>query len=99
MAYPYTTLTRNLAMGIAGKHRGDHIAGRHRQGQARDAGTSPKGILELVRSALSRVTAQVNVVLDRHMADASTTHPVLPQIARGIHERATRLANRLVEIE
>ena len=98
-AYPYTTLTRNLAMGIAGKHRGDHIAGRHWQRLARDAGMSPKGILELVRSAISRVTAQVNVVLDRHMADASTTHPVLPQIARGIHERATRLANRLVEIE
>jgi serine/threonine-protein kinase HipA len=98
-AYPYTTLTRNLAMGIDGKNRGDHIAGRHWQRLARDAGMSPRGILELVRSALARVTAQVDVVLDRHMAAPSTTHPVLPQIARGIHERATRLVNRLVETE
>jgi serine/threonine-protein kinase HipA len=98
-AHPYTTLTRNLAMGIDGKHRGDHIAGRHWQRLASASGMSPTGILELVRSALTRVTAQVDVVLDRHMADASTTHPVLPQIARGIRERATRLVNRLVETE
>jgi serine/threonine-protein kinase HipA len=98
-AHPYTTLTRNLAMGIAGKHRGDHVAGRHWQRLARDAGMSPRGILELVRSALARITAQVDVVLDHYMADASTAHPVLPLIARGIHERAVRLVNRLVETE
>ena len=98
-AYPYTTLTRNLAMGIAGKHRGDHIAGRHWQRLARDAGMSPRGILELVRSALERIVAQVEAVLDRHMADAATAHPVLPQIAQGLRERATRLVNRLDEVE
>lgn len=98
-AYPYTSLTRNLAMGIDSQRRGDHIAGRHWQRLARAAGMPPTEILEHVRLILARVTAQVNVVLDRYMADRSTTHPVLPQIAHGIHERATRLLNRLVETE
>lgn len=98
-AYPYTTLTRNLAMAIDSQRRGDHIAGRHWQRLARDAGMSPRDTLEHVRSTLARVTAQVDAVLDRYMADPTTKHGVLPQIARGIRERATRLVNRLVELE
>ena len=98
-AHPYTTLTRNLAMGIDGKHRGDHIAGRHWQRLASASGMSPRGVLELVRSALTRVTAQVDDVLERHMADKATAHAVLPQIARAIHERATCLVNRLNDTE
>jgi serine/threonine-protein kinase HipA len=98
-AYPYPSLTKNLAMGIDRKYRGDHIAGRHWQRLARDTEMSPAGILDLVRAVISRVSVHVQPVLDRHMAAAATAHPILDQIAQGIRDRATRLINRLPETD
>lgn len=78
---------RSTAGGLS--HRLPLSTGRHWQRLARESDMSPAGILELVRAVISRVSAQLQPVLDRHLSSEITAQPILNQISQGIRDRGT----------
>lgn len=92
----YENVTRNMAMKIAGKQRGDHIYGRHWDRLAKENGFSSRGL----RKRVERISSAVLMALPKAVKDLDVEMPsfVYAEIASHVNRHCRNmLANLNVE--
>jgi serine/threonine-protein kinase HipA len=97
-AVPWPNVTRNLALTIAGKNRGDHIMGRHWQRMADQCGFNRTMILRQVESVAGRVMRELPEAVAAVKAMPAGDHPLLGEFAEAITGRCRTVVANLAQV-
>ncbi len=92
-------ITKNLALKIAGKNRGDYLKGRHWQRFARECGLGAPQVLARVRTLTQAAAAEADAAAAEVAAMPAGSHAVLEQTRKAIKQRARTLLAQLEEME
>jgi len=95
----WENVTKNLALKIAGKNRGEHLRGRHWRRFAIECGLNPRQVLIRVATLTREADAQATVAADDVAKMPAGDHPLLKQVVDAIRTRARAIANQLKDTE
>lgn len=84
-------ITENLALDVADKRRGDHIAGRHWKSEAVKCGLSDRTALNRVSYLTQAMHAQLEQARDLVEAMPAGGHPMLNEVVKAIRARCARI--------
>ena len=90
-------VTKQLALKIAGKRRGDDLEGRDWQRFARACGLDPKQVLDRVGTLAKSALAEAEAAAAEVAAMPAGTHEILDRTRSAVERRAAALLARLQE--
>lgn len=92
-------VTKNLAQKIAGKSRGQHLAGSHWQRFARECGLGARQVLARVRALAESTAKEAGPAAAKVAALPAGTHPILDKVREAVEQRARALLANLEKAE
>ena len=92
---PWENVTKNLAQKIAGKTRGDYLAGRDWQLFARECGLNPKQVVDRVEALAKSVIGEAEADQAEVAAMPAGGHAILDQARHAVERRARTLLSQL----
>jgi serine/threonine-protein kinase HipA len=91
----WDNVTKNLAQKIAGKSRGDELAGRQWQQFARECGLNPKQVVDRVGALAKLIIAEAEAAESEVAAMPAGGHEILNQTREAVERRARELLAQL----
>jgi serine/threonine-protein kinase HipA len=92
-------ITKNLALTIAGKKRGEHLTGKDWHRFARECGLGARQVVARVRALAQSAAREVSTAASGVSAMPAGAHPILDDVRASIERRAQSLLAQLDEVD
>jgi serine/threonine-protein kinase HipA len=94
----WESVTKNLALKIAGKKRGDYLKGRHWQRFAQECGLNPRQVLDRVGVLAKSAMAEAEMAAAEVAAMPAGAHLILDKTREAVERRASLVLAQLQEL-